>query len=114
MGFPNTAPDCDPWVRCVLGKNATKADVLELREITAAFFGVAPQTASVKRFVEHQVWYNPKSKLRESDLNEAQRAVLARLKKIADDQRSAPGHEKAGTKGGESGAKNGRGPILGR
>src|SRR5206468_1272175 len=40
VGFPKSAADCDSWTRRVLGKTPTKADVLELREIVAAFFGV--------------------------------------------------------------------------
>ena len=91
VGFPETAADCEPWVRQVLGKTPTKADVLELREITAAFFGVAPQIASVKRLAQQQVWYNPQSKLRESELSGPRRAVLARLTTIADGQKNAPG-----------------------
>jgi hypothetical protein len=55
-----------------------------LREIVAAFFGVAPQTASVKRFAEQQVWYNAESKVRESDLTKPRQDVLARFKEIAD------------------------------
>jgi hypothetical protein len=61
--------------------------VLELCEIAAAFFGVVPQTASVKRLAEQQIWYNPQSKVSESELSEPQRAVLARLKTIANDQK---------------------------
>jgi hypothetical protein len=88
LGFPETAADCDPWVRRVLGKTPTKVDMLELREIVAAFFGVAPQTASVKRLAEQQVWYDPQSKVNESELSEPRRAVLARLKTIANDQKN--------------------------
>jgi len=88
LGFPETAADCDPWVRRVLGKAPTKTDVLDLREITAAFFGVAPQTASVKRLVEQQIWYNPQSKVTESELSEPRWAVLARLKTIANNQKN--------------------------
>ena len=83
VGFPQVPADCDRWVRQVLGKTPTKADVLELREIVAAFFGIAPQNAAVKRLAEQQVWYKPESKLRESELSESQRAVLARLASIA-------------------------------
>lgn len=89
-GFPQAAADCDSWVKCVLGKTPTKADVLELREIVAAFFGVAPQTASVKRLVEQQVWYNPQSKATESDLSKSRQVVLARIKTIADNQKTLP------------------------
>ena len=87
-GFPENAADCDPWVKRTLGKTSTKADVLELREIAAAFFGVAPQTASVKFFVEQQVWYNPKSNAKESELSKPRQAVLARLTTIADHQKN--------------------------
>lgn len=85
VGFPATAADCGPWVRCVLGNTRNKADVLELREITAAFFGVPPQTAAVQRLAEQQVWYNPQSTVREAELSESQRAILARLLAIADE-----------------------------
>jgi hypothetical protein len=84
VGFPETAADCQPWLRQVLGKTPAKADVLELREITAAFFGVAPQDGAAKRLARQQVWYNPQSKLRESELSGPRRAVLARLTAIAD------------------------------
>jgi len=87
VGFPEAVADCDPWVRRVLGKTPKKADVLELREIVAAFFGVVPQTASVKRLAEQQVWYNPKSRVSESELSGPQRAVLARLTTIANGQK---------------------------
>jgi hypothetical protein len=59
-----------------------------LREIVAAFFGVVPQTASVKRLAAQQVWYNPQSKVTESELTEPRQAVMARLKKIANDQKN--------------------------
>ena len=74
----------------MLGKTPTKGDVRELREILAAFYGVAPRTASVKRFVEQQVWFNPQSKASESMLSEPRRAVLARLEVIANKQENAP------------------------
>ena len=47
VGFPERAADCDPWVRQMLGKTPTKGDVRELREILAAFYGIAPRTALV-------------------------------------------------------------------
>ena len=86
LGFPETVADCDPWVRRVLGKAPTKGEVLELREMVAAFFGVAPKTASVRRLVEQQVWYEPQSKLGESELSQSRKAVLERLRAIADRQ----------------------------
>ena len=86
LNFPQTAPECDSWVRLVLGKAPAKADILELREVLAAFFGVAPSTGSVRRIVEKEVWYNPKSKLSESRLSETQRAILSRLSRLADTQ----------------------------
>jgi hypothetical protein len=95
-GFPETVADCDPWAKCVLGKTPAKADLLELREIVAAYFGVPPQTVSVNRLVEQQVWYNPQSKVSESQLSEPRRAVLARLTKIADDQKNVPAEERKG------------------
>jgi len=87
MGFPETPADCDPGVKCVLGKKPTTADGLELREVVAAFSGVAPQTASVKRLVERQVWFRPQSTVRETELSKPHRAVLERLKTIADKPR---------------------------
>ena len=87
VGFPQTPAECDPWVRQVLGQAPGKAAVLELRETVAAFFGVAPQAASVRALVEKQFWYDPKSSIRESQLSEAKKAVLARLSKIADEQK---------------------------
>ena len=92
LGFPETASDCDSWVRRVLGKTPTKADVLELREIVAAFLGVAPQTASVKRFTEQQIWWNPQSKVSESELSEPKRAILARIKRIAENLKTVSGN----------------------
>ena len=89
VGFPERAADCDPWVRQMLGKTPTKGDVRELREILAAFYGIAPRTASVKRFVEQQVWFNPQSKGSESVLSEPRRAVLACLEVIANKQQNA-------------------------
>ena len=90
VGFPQTVADCEPWVRRVLGKTPTKADVLELREIVAAFFGVAPQTDAVRHFVAQQVWYDPNNNVSESKLSERKTAVLARLKRFADDQKNLP------------------------
>ncbi|MBN1589877.1 MAG: hypothetical protein JW888_10215, partial [Pirellulales bacterium] len=87
--FPEKTSDCVPWVRSILGKKPTKVDVLELRETVGAFYGIIPQTASVRRFVEQQIWYHPQKKLRESDLGKSRRAVLTRLKQIADRAASA-------------------------
>jgi hypothetical protein len=89
LALPETAAECEPWVKRVLGKTRTAADVLELREIVAAFFGIAPHTASVKRLVQQQIWYNAQSGMGESELSEKQRAVLARLETIANGRRSA-------------------------
>jgi hypothetical protein len=86
LNFPQTPAECDPWVRQVLGKEPAKADILELREVLAAFFGVPPQTGPVRRIVEKEVWYSAKSKLTESQLSETQRAILSRLSRIADTQ----------------------------
>ena len=72
-------------MRQVLGKTPANTDLLELREIVAAFFGVAPQSASVKRLVAQQVWYNPQSKLSEAALDESRIGVSGpRLKRLAD------------------------------
>ncbi len=90
LNFPRTPAECDSWVRLVLGKAPAKADILELREVLAVFFGVAPQTGPVRRIVEKEVWYNPKSKLSESQLSEAQRAILSRLSKLAEAQKTVP------------------------
>jgi hypothetical protein len=90
LNFPQTPAECDSWVRLVLGKAPAKADILELREVLAAFFGVAPSTGSVRRIVEKEVWYNPKSKLSESRLSETQRAILSRLSRLADTQNNLP------------------------
>jgi hypothetical protein len=109
LGFPETVADCDPWVRCVLGKAPAKSDVLELREIAAAFFGVAPHTASVKHLVEAQVWYEPRSKLSESELSEARRAVLERLRTIADGHNGV-GLERGRTAGGNVGLTSSANP----
>ena len=87
-GFPQSAADCDVWARQVLGNNPTMADVLELREIMAAFFGIAPHTALVKRFVEQQIWYKRQSKLNEPQLTEPRRAILGRLTNLANQQRN--------------------------
>jgi hypothetical protein len=87
VGIPETVADCDPWVRRVLGKTPRKGDLLELREIAAAFYGVPPQAATAKRFAEQQIWYNPQSKSTEPELSEPRRAVLARLKAMAEDRK---------------------------
>lgn len=73
-------------MRQVLGKTPTKGDVLDLREILAAFYGIAPQTASVKRLVEQQIWFDPRSKASEATLSVPRRAVLASLEAIANEQ----------------------------
>ncbi len=90
LNFPQTPAECDSWVRLVLGKSPAKGDILELREVLAAFFGVPSQSDAVRRIVEKEVWYNAKSKLSESQLSEAQRAVLSRLSQIADPHNGAP------------------------
>jgi hypothetical protein len=83
LAIPPTAADCDCWVRQLLGKKPSKTDLAELREIAAAFYGIAPQSASAKKFVEQQIWYHPKSGLQESQLGGEPRAVLKRLDAIA-------------------------------
>ncbi|MBN1908123.1 MAG: hypothetical protein JW818_00155 [Pirellulales bacterium] len=84
LGYPETPSDCGPWVRGVLGKNPSKVDLRELREILAAFYGVPPTTPSVKRFVSQQVWFKPKSKRTEAQLPKLRRAVLNRLDELAE------------------------------
>lgn len=86
VAIPATAADCDCWVRQVLGKKPSKADLAELREIAAAFYGIAPQSASAKKFVEQQIWYHPKNGFCEAQLSEEQRAVLKRLDTIANNR----------------------------
>jgi len=66
-----------------MGSHPKEAEVLELSEIVAAFFGVVPETESVKEFVERQVWYHPKKDLRPSGLTDDQREIINRLEKIA-------------------------------
>jgi hypothetical protein len=90
LNFPQTPANCDSWVRLILGKTPAKADILELREVLAAFFGVAPKTGQVRRIAEKEVWYNPKSKLNESQLSETQRAILSRLTRLAEAQNKLP------------------------
>ncbi len=85
VAIPRAATDCDFWVRHVLGKKPDKGDLAELREIAAAFYGIAPKSESAKKFVEQQVWYHPKVGLQEAKLNDEQRAVLARLDAMAKD-----------------------------
>ena len=82
VAIPRTAADCESWIKYVLGRKPNKTDLAELREIAAAFYGIAPKSASAKRFVEQQIWYHPNDGLREAGLNEDQRAVLARLDSI--------------------------------
>ena len=81
--FPEDVADCDAWVRLVLGAKPKKTDVSELREIAAAFYGVAPQTESARKFAEQQIWYHPKKGLHDSELSETRQAVLKRLDAIA-------------------------------
>ena len=83
VSLPRTAADCDYWVLHVLGRKPKKADVLEMREIAAAFYGIAPKSESAKRFVERQKWYHPKKDLQEKQLTDEQQAVLKRLTAIA-------------------------------
>jgi hypothetical protein len=83
VAIPRTAADCDRWVRRVLGDKPRKADAAELREIAAAFFGITPRSESAKKFAEQQVWYHPKTGLKEAELSEEQKSVLKRLDAIA-------------------------------
>ena len=87
LAFPQKPAECDRWVQQVLGKTATKAEILELREIVACFYGVPPQTGSARRFVEQQIWYKPQSKVKESDLDELCQSVLAKLMTMANDRK---------------------------
>ena len=83
LPLPTNVADCDGWVRIYAGDEPTKTIVQEMREVVAAFYGIAPHTKSVKEFVERQVWYHPKKDLQESKLPVEQRAVLDRLDAIA-------------------------------
>ena len=84
LALPRTAEDCDYWVRHVLGRKPAKADLKEMREIAAAYYGIAPQSESAKEFVARQVWYHPKEGLQEGKLDAGQQAVLKRLDKMAE------------------------------
>jgi len=81
--LPQTADECPAMVRRLLGPHPKAADVLELCEIVAAFHGIVPKTDSVKRFVEHQVWYHPVNGRRRSELTQEHRETLSRLEAIA-------------------------------
>jgi hypothetical protein len=81
--FPDDVASCDRWVRLVLGDKPARADLMELREIAAAFYGVAPHTESAKRFVKQQIWYDANSGLRESQLNQKRQAILKHLDEMA-------------------------------
>ena len=48
VSFPRSAADCESWVRHVLGPKPDKADLAELREIAAAFYEIAPRSASAR------------------------------------------------------------------
>ena len=67
-------------------RKPTKADLLELREIAAAFYGIAPKSNSAKRFVKQQIWYHANKGLRESKLTEKQQAILAHLDGMGRDE----------------------------
>jgi hypothetical protein len=81
--IPEDGADCDAWARLVLGAKPKNTEVMELREIAAAFYGIAPRTESPKKFVEKQIWYHPKKGLRDSELSEKRQAALKRLDAIA-------------------------------
>lgn len=81
--LPAEAGDCESVVRQLMGAHPEAAEVLELSEIVAAFYGIAPQTDAVKTFVERQVWYHPRCSVQRSGLTEEQRETLARLEAIA-------------------------------
>jgi hypothetical protein len=83
VAFPRADNDCDCWVRHILGRRPGKADLAELREITAAFYGIAPHSESAAKFAKQQVWYHPQDGLQESKLSARQRAVLEQLDAIA-------------------------------
>ncbi len=96
------------------------AEVMELSEIVGAFYGIAPKTDSVKRFVERQVWYHPEDGLQRSQLTEGQREALTRLEAIAEKlrvsgktvrNRSHPGEERGGGLTGVVGLDGG-GEVL--
>ena len=70
-------------MRQLMGEHPKTAEVLELSEIVAAFYGIPPKTNTVKTFVERQVWYHPKINLQRSELTEQQRETLVRLEAIA-------------------------------
>lgn len=81
--LPGEAGECDSIVRQLMGTHPQEAEVLELSEIVGAFYGMAPKTDLVKKFVKRQVWYHPKDGLRRSELTDEQRATLTRLEVIA-------------------------------
>ena len=80
--LPRNAAACDYWVRFILGDKPQKTDLVELREIVAAFYGIAPQSESAKKFVKRQIWYQPQKDLQETQLIAEQQAVLKRLDAI--------------------------------
>lgn len=81
--LPSDASECESVVRQLMGPLPVEAEVLELAEIVAAFYGIAPKTDSVKEFVERQVWYHPKSGLERSAMTDQQREILTQLEMIA-------------------------------
>lgn len=87
--LPPEARYCKPLVHQLIGKSLSAEEVGELSEIVAAYYGITPESDSVRAFVERQVWYHPRRCLRRSDLSEVQRATLKRLEGIAKQHFSA-------------------------
>lgn len=79
---PKTVTQCERLMKECFGENRNEDDLKDFREIVAATYGVTPSRASVKEFVEDQVWFDREKPKREHNLTDSQKKVLAYIDSV--------------------------------
>ncbi|MBI5762682.1 MAG: hypothetical protein HZA51_04070 [Planctomycetes bacterium] len=85
--FPRSAQDVAGWIDTVVHSGQdleppmTDEELGFVRQVLLAFFGQTPANLAVRRFVEDQIWYHPRSDFSLSQLSCEQQEILEALDK---------------------------------
>lgn len=81
--LPKNPEDIPSFVKLLLDNKPSKEDLSDLREIYLAWWGIAPKSESVRRFVSNQRWYRPKGDMTAEKLTVEQKAVISAIERYS-------------------------------
>ncbi len=77
--LPKTPEGVPMFIKWVLGEKPKQEDLNDLREIYLAWWGIAPQSKTVREFVSNQHWYSPKDGMTMEKLTAEQKVVISAI-----------------------------------